>query len=98
MAQGERIKEVLKQPQYKPLAVEYQVIIIYAVTRRYLLDVEVADILDFQDGLFEFVDTKYPELPKSIREQKEITDEIEELLKKVIVEYKEERKTAGRVV
>ncbi len=92
LAQGERIKEVLKQPQYKPLPVEYQVIIIYAATRKYLLDIEVSDILDFQDGLFEFVDTKYPELPQSIREQKELTDDIEELLKKVIEEYKSERK------
>jgi F-type H+-transporting ATPase subunit alpha len=91
LAQGERIREVLKQPQYKPMPVEYQVIIIYAATRRYLLDVEVSDILSFQDGLFEFIDTNYPELPAQIREQKELTEEIEEQLKKVIEEYKAQR-------
>jgi F-type H+-transporting ATPase subunit alpha len=91
LAQGERIREVLKQPQYKPMPVEYQVIIIYAATRRYLLDVEVSDILSFQDGLFEFIDTNYPELPAQIREQKELTEEIEEQLKKVIEEYKTQR-------
>lgn len=51
LAQGERIREVLKQPQYKPMAVEYQVIIIYAATRKYLLDIPTAQVLDFQDGL-----------------------------------------------
>ena len=44
LAQGERIREVLKQPQYKPMAVEYQVIIIYAVTRKYLLDIPTTEI------------------------------------------------------
>lgn len=91
LAQGERIREVLKQPQYKPMPVEYQVIIIYAATRRYLLDIEVSEILNFQDGLFNFIDTKYPELPAQIREQKELTEEIEELLKKAIEEFKSQR-------
>jgi F0F1-type ATP synthase alpha subunit len=55
LAQGERIKEVLKQPQYKPMPVEYQVIIIYAATKKYLIDVEVDDIMDFEKGLFNLV-------------------------------------------
>ena len=56
LAQGERIKEVLKQPQYQPLAVEKQIVIIYAVTRKYLLDVPVERIAEFEKGLYEFVD------------------------------------------
>ena len=44
LAQGERIKEILKQPQYKPMPVQYQVIIIYAATKKYLLDIPVEDI------------------------------------------------------
>ena len=91
LAQGERIKEVLKQPQYKPMAVEYQVIIIYAVTRKYLLDIPTAEIQDFQEKLFKFVDTKYPELPEKIRQAKEITPEIDELLGKAIAECKAQR-------
>ena len=91
LAQGERIREVLKQPQYKPMAVEYQVIIIYAATRKYLLDIPTDQVLDFQDGLFRFIDTKYPEIPAGIREKKEITPELDELLGKAINEYKAQR-------
>lgn len=89
LEQGERIKEILKQPQYKPMPVEYQVIIIYAATQKYLLDIAVEDILDFEKGLFEYIDTKYPELPKSIKEERVINDKAEELLKKAIEEYKQ---------
>ena len=48
LAQGERIREMLKQPQYNPMPVEYQVIIIYAATKKYLLDIEVSRILEFE--------------------------------------------------
>lgn len=88
LAQGERIKEMLKQDQYQPMPVEYQVIIIYAATRKYLLDVPVEDILTFEKELFEFIDTKYPEIPESIRKTKELNEETEEKLKAAIDEYK----------
>ena len=88
LAQGERIKEILKQPQYKPMPVEYQVIIIYAAVKKFLIDIPVANILKFQDALFELIDNKYAELPRNIREGKELTPEIEELLVKVIGECK----------
>ncbi len=90
LAQGERIREILKQPQYKPMPVEYQVIIIYAATKKYLLDVAVENILEFEKGLFEFIDTKYPELPERIRSEKQLTEEIEKLMVAVIEEYKKE--------
>ncbi|MDE6874693.1 MAG: F0F1 ATP synthase subunit alpha [Lachnospiraceae bacterium] len=90
LAQGERIKEILKQPQYKPMPVEYQVIIIYAATKKYLLDVEVADIGNFEKELFEYIDTKYPEIPKSIREKKVMDDECEKKLVAAITEFKKE--------
>lgn len=90
LAQGERIQQMLKQPQYKPMPVEKQVMIIYAATKKYLLDVPVEDILTFETGLFEYIDTKYPELPKSIREEKVINDEMEKVLIKAIEEYKKE--------
>ena len=88
--QGARIKEILKQPQYKPMPVEYQVIIIYAATKKYLLDVAVEDIGTFEKELFEFIDTKYSEIPESIKKDKEITDKTEELLIKAIKEFKVE--------
>lgn len=89
LEQGVRIKEVLKQPQYKPMPVEYQVIIIYAATRKYLLDIAVEDILDFEDKLFEHIKTKYPEIPESIKTTKELSPEIEEKLVQAIKEVKE---------
>lgn len=91
LAQGERIREVLKQPQYQPMPVEYQVIIIYAATKKYLLDIPTNQVLDFEKELFKFIDTKYPEIPASIREAKQMTPETEELLKKAIEECKAAR-------
>ena len=88
LAQGERIKEVLKQPQYQPMPVQYQVIIIYAATNKYLLDVQVADIIRFEKEFFEFLDTKYPEIPNAIKEEKQISDETDAALKKAINEFK----------
>ena len=92
LAQGERIKEMLKQPQYKPMPVEYQVIIIYAATRKHLLDLAVEDVLRFEKGLFEFIATKYAEIPESIKTEKVITEETEDLLVKAIEAYKAEFK------
>lgn len=88
LAQGERIQEILKQPQYQPMPVENQVIIIYAATKKYLIDIPVDDILRFQGELFDYVETKYPEILESIREKKEMTEENEKLLVKAIEECK----------
>ena len=89
LAQGERIKEILKQPQYKPMPVEKQVVIIYAATRKYLLDIEVDRILEFESGLFEYISTNYPDIFEKIREEKKLSDELEDALKKAITEFKE---------
>lgn len=91
LAQGERIKEMLKQPQYKPMPVERQVVIIYAATKRYLLDVPVDQILDFEKELFEFVDAQYPEIFAKIREEKKLTDELSQMLDEAITQYKSQR-------
>ena len=88
LAQGERIRETLKQPQYQPMPVEYQVIIIYAATKKYLLDIAVEDILRFEKELFEFIDTKYSELPEKIRTGKQLDEEVEKLLVTAIEEFK----------
>ena len=98
LAQGERIKEVLKQPQYKPMPVQYQVIIIYAVTNKYLLDVPVEDIIRFETEFFEFLNTKYPEVPANIAAEKVISEATEEVLKKALTEFiKQFTAAAGRV-
>ena len=91
LAQGERIKEVLKQPQYQPMPVEYQVMIIYAVTRKYLLDIPTSEIQAFEKELFRLVDAKYPEIPQKIRETKQLNEDVEQLLVKAIEECKAQR-------
>jgi F-type H+-transporting ATPase subunit alpha len=88
LAQGERIKEILKQPQYQPMPVQYQVIIIYAATKKYLLDIPVEDILRFEKEFFEFLDTKYPDIPQNIAVRKEISDETDAALQKALTEFK----------
>ena len=90
LAQGERIKEVLKQPQYQPMPVQYQVIIIYAVTKRFLLDVPVEEITRFEKEFFEYLDTKHPEIPAAIAEEKVISDATEEKLVKALNDFKAE--------
>ncbi len=90
LAQGIRIKEMLKQPQYKPMPVEEQVIIIYAATRKHLLDIRIEDVLTFERRLLDFIATKYPEIMESIRTEKALTEETESKLVKAIEEFKAE--------
>ena len=88
LAQGERIKEVLKQGQYKPMPVEYQVLIIYVVTKKLLLDVPVNRIGEFEESFFEYIKTSYSEIPESIRNTKELSEDMENKLKKAIEDFK----------
>lgn len=88
LAQGERIREILKQPNYKPMAVEYQIIIIFAATRKLLLDIPTKDVLEFQTRLFKYIDSKYPEIPSEIRDKKVLSEELEKKLTEVINECK----------
>ena len=90
LAQGERIREVLKQPKYAPMAVQYQVIIIYAVTHKYLLDIPTEAVTRFEKEFFEFLDTKYPEVPGNIASEKVISEETEKTLQKAIEEFKKQ--------
>ncbi len=88
LAQGERIREILKQPNYKPMAVEYEVIIIFAATKKLLLDVPTDKVLEFQDKLFKFIESKHPEIAAEIRDKKEISEDLAKRLTDVINECK----------
>lgn len=88
LAQGERIMEVLKQPQYKPMSVAEQVIVLYAATRKYLIDIPVSAVKQFETELLEYVNTKYPELLTEVTGKAGITKELEEKLKTVVTEFK----------
>ena len=92
LAQGERIKEVLKQPQYKPMPVEYQVLIIYAVTKKFLIDIPTDSIQRFESEFFTFIDTKYPEIPQDIKDTKVLSEENEKKLVDAINEFKKQFK------
>ncbi len=92
LAQGERIRQVLKQGQYSPMPVEKQVVSIYALTKKYLLDIDVDKVMDFEKGLLEYIDVKYPEIYSSIRKTKQIDEQTEEILKKAIEQFKIEFK------
>ena len=88
LAQGERIVEVLKQPQNSPIPVEKQVIIIFAVVSGQLLDIPSDQIGTFERELFEFVDSVYGDIPETIRATRQIDDDIKEKLTKAIEEFK----------
>ncbi len=89
LMQGERIMEVLKQAQYAPLSVAHQIVILYAATRKYLLDIPVDKVVKFQNELVEFVDTKYQEILAELLKKEGITKELEEKLKAIVVEFKQ---------
>ncbi|MBR4515535.1 MAG: F0F1 ATP synthase subunit alpha [Lachnospiraceae bacterium] len=89
LAQGERIREILKQPQYAPMPVERQVVIIFAATKKYLLDIPVERIAEFERDLFEFIETKYPEIFEKIRTEKKLSDELDGMITKAIEEFKQ---------
>ncbi|AFS77283.1 F-ATPase, F1 complex, subunit alpha AtpA [Gottschalkia acidurici 9a] len=86
--QGERIMEILKQGQYKPLSVEKQVMIIYAVTKKYLTDIPVNRVAAFESEFLSFMETSYPQVGKSIVETKDLTEETEKELVKALEEFK----------
>ena len=88
LAQGERIREILKQPNYKPMPVEYQIVIIFAATKKLLLDVPTDKVLEFQDKLFRFIESKHPEIAAEIRDKKESSDDLAKRLTDVINECK----------
>ena len=90
LAQGARIREMLKQPQYQPMPVAKQIVIIYAAVKKYLMDIPVEEILHFQDALLELIDTRYPEITGKITETQVIDEETEQKLIAAIQETKKE--------
>jgi len=85
---GQRITEILKQPQYQPVKIENQVMIFYIAINGYLEDVAVNKVKDFEAGFYSFMEANHPEVGKSIREEKKISEETESALKTAIEEFK----------
>ena len=88
LERGQRLVEILKQPAHQPLPVEKQVVIIYAGTRGYLDDIPVKAVRQFEEELYPFIETKYPQIFENIRSKKQIDADTEELLKKALEEFK----------
>jgi F-type H+-transporting ATPase subunit alpha len=89
---GERLTEVLKQGQYIPLAVEKQILIIYAGNRGFLDDFSVGQIPNYEQSLFEYFEREHPELLKEIAEKKEISPELDEKMNKIMTTFNQEFK------
>ena len=87
LERGARLVEILKQPQYQPLPVEKQVLIIYAGVKGFLDELPVEVLKEYEPELYEFVEAKYPQIYQNIREKKEIDKETDELMKKAITEF-----------
>jgi F-type H+-transporting ATPase subunit alpha len=92
LAQGERIMEMIKQPQYAPIPVENQVIIIYAAINKYLMKIDTNQVQAFEKGLIKYVHEHSPEIPKAIATEGQLSKEVEEQLKKSIEAYLEDFK------
>lgn len=90
LAHGEKIMQILKQPQYKPYKVEHQVMVIYAITKKYLKDIKVADVIEFEKHFLGFMDTHYPQVGESIKVAGELKEDMESILVKGIEEAKAE--------
>ncbi len=87
LERGQRMVEVLKQPPYSPLSPEKQVLIIQAGNLGYLDKLPASKVRSYEDGLYPFVETKYPQIFENIVNDKKITDETAELIKKALDEY-----------
>ena len=89
LTRGERMVEILKQNQYVPMNIDKQVAIIYAGSKGYLDDLEIEKVLEFESGLFEYLDANASSALSSITMEGLISDETEKLLDKAINDYKQ---------
>jgi F-type H+-transporting ATPase subunit alpha len=88
LARGQRLVEILKQPQYQPMEVEKQVLVIWAASNGYADDVPVEDVRQFEAELLKFVENSHPGLLQAIREKKTLNDEIKADLEQVLKDFK----------
>ncbi len=85
---GQRLTELLKQPQFQPLSAAQQVAILFAGTQGLLDDLPVPDIKAFEAGYYSFLDTAHPDILSDIATKKALDDDLRARLKAAILEYK----------
>lgn len=88
LERGQRMVELLKQPPYSPLAVEKQVVLIFAGTKGFLDDVAVSQVREFEEGIYPFIEAKYPDVFEQIRSKRALDSDLEQKLAKIINEFK----------
>jgi F-type H+-transporting ATPase subunit alpha len=89
LALGERLTEILKQPQYQPMDVEKQVLVIWAASNGFTDDVPVSDVRSFESELIRFVENSHPAILQNLREKKAVTDEIQKDLEQSLKDFKD---------
>jgi F-type H+-transporting ATPase subunit alpha len=89
LARGQRLVEILKQPQYRPMAIENQVLVIWAASNGFTDDIPVDDVRNFEGELLKFIENSHPGLLQSIREKKSLTDEIKSDLQQALKDFKD---------
>ncbi|HEX7723417.1 MAG TPA: F0F1 ATP synthase subunit alpha [Pyrinomonadaceae bacterium] len=89
LARGQRLTEILKQPQYQPMDVEKQVLIIWSATNGFTDDVPIEDIRKFETDLVSFIENSHPGVLQKLREKKAVTDEVQKDLEQSLKDFKE---------
>ena len=89
LARGERVVDVLKQPQYQPMPVEQQIMVIFAVTNGYLDDVPVDQIRAWEQGFRDFMAAEHPDVGEEIKTRKVLGDDLAAKLRAAVAEYKQ---------
>ncbi|MGI9036075.1 MAG: F0F1 ATP synthase subunit alpha [Pyrinomonadaceae bacterium] len=96
LERGKRLTEILKQPQYQPMPVENQVLIIWTVSNGLADDIEVSDLKRFEEELFKFVESSQPAVLQTLRDKKSIDDDLKALMKEAVEDFKATRWTEAK--
>ncbi|KPA19230.1 F0F1 ATP synthase subunit alpha [Candidatus Magnetomorum sp. HK-1] len=96
LTRGARMVEILKQPQYQPLSMEKQVSILFAGTHGYMDELPLDKLADYEKGLYDFIENKYPNIFKSLDEKQAIDDDLDKLMNKAMTEYTDEFKSQNQ--
>ena len=89
LARGQRLTEILKQPQYQPMDVEKQVLIIWSATNGFTDDVAIEDLRKFETDLLSFIENSHPGVLQKLRDKKAVTDEVQKDLEQSLKDFKE---------
>ena len=89
LERGQRLTEILKQPQYVPVPLDHQVMLVYGVTNGYADEVPIDKMRDWADGILRFMDSVHPDIGRRIMETEELDEETENRLREVLLEYQE---------